>query len=459
MKERQATLAQEVSYQGVGLHTGESCQVTMKPARPRTGIRFVRTDLSGNPEVAVAPENAVYDSDQGRRTILRSGKAEVHTVEHLLAAVSGIGVDNLIIELDAKEPGQPGDGSAAPFVDLLRQAGIQEQEAERDYFTIPHPVRFQAGTSELIGLPHDGLRLSFTIQYDSVVIGTQHAVFDVVPEVFVKEIAPARTFVLGRDVERLRDAGMIKGGSLDNAILVQDDGVANEGGLRFPDEFVRHKILDLLGDLTLLGRPVRGHIMAWRSGHESHVGFIKELAKAERMATGFDLPPPPKEGEEPWGISAITTIMPHRYPMLLVDKILELTDDRVVGLKSVTVNEPFFVGHFPEHPIMPAVLIIEAMAQTGGVLLLNKVSRPKEKLVYFMGIDRAKFRRPRAPRRPASFRAHPASTQGTHLQDGGEGLRGRSAGGGSRASVHRGGSLRRDLHDGDSGVRGRKPRR
>jgi UDP-3-O-[3-hydroxymyristoyl] N-acetylglucosamine deacetylase/3-hydroxyacyl-[acyl-carrier-protein] dehydratase len=397
VKEYQATLAGETSYEGVGLHTGENCRVTFKPAPPESGITFVRTDLPGRPEVRVAPENAVYDEDQGRRTILRDGPAEVHTVEHLLAAVRGVGIDNLRIELDAREPGEPGDGSAAPYVTLFRQAGIERQEAERRYFDIPHPVHFNRGRAELVGLPHPSLRVSFTIQYDNPVIGTQYASFDVVPETFQAEIAPARTFVLRRDVEPLLTAGMILGGTLENAVVVEEDRVANRDGLRFRDEFVRHKVLDLLGDLTLLGRPLRGHIMAWRSGHESHVEFVKTLAEAERRATGFDLPPRPDGKHHFWDIEAITQIMPHRYPFLLVDRILELTDERVVGVKNVTLNEPYFSGHFPGHPIMPAVLIIEAMAQTGGILLLNKVERPKEKLVYFMGIDGAKFRRPVRP--------------------------------------------------------------
>jgi UDP-3-O-[3-hydroxymyristoyl] N-acetylglucosamine deacetylase/3-hydroxyacyl-[acyl-carrier-protein] dehydratase len=308
-----------------------------------------------------------------------------------------VGIDNLSIELDAQEPGEPGDGSAALYVRMLREAGLAEQDAERRYFQVPRPVRVRHGDAELVALPHDGLRVSFTIQYPTSIIGTQHAVFDVVPQVFADEIAPARTFVLQRDVDRLLAAGMIQGGSLDNAIVVDETGVANKEGLRFPDEFVRHKILDLLGDLTLLGRPLRGHVMAWRSGHQSHIGFIKELADVERRASGFDLPPVPDGKGAFWDINAISQIMPHRYPMLLVDRIIELTDDRVVGVKNVTINEPFFIGHFPEHPIMPAVLIIEAMAQTGGVLLLNKVERPREKLVYFMGIDGAKFRRPVLP--------------------------------------------------------------
>ncbi len=397
MTDRQTTLAKEATYEGVGLHTGETCHIRFRPAPAGSGIVFVRVDLPGEPEVRVAPENAVYDTKQGRRTILREGPAEVHTVEHLLAAVTGSGIDNLRIELDSREPGEPADGSAIPFVRLFREIGLEKLDADRNYFKVPHPVRFAHDGIELVALPYDGFRVSFTIQYDNPVIGTQHAAYDVVPGVFEDEIAPARTFVLRRDVEQLRRAGLIRGGTIDNAVVVNDDGVANEGGLRFPDEFVRHKILDLVGDLSLLGRPVRGHVMAWRSGHATHVEFVKALAEAERKATGFDLPPRPDGGEHFWDTEAISQIMPHRYPFLLVDRILELTDDRVVGTKNITMNEPYFMGHFPGHPIMPAVLIIEAMAQTGGVLLLNKVERPKEKLVYFMGIDGAKFRRPVKP--------------------------------------------------------------
>ncbi len=397
MKERQQTLAGTITYEGVGLHTGDRCRVSFRPAEPGHGISFVRTDLEGAPEVRVCPGNAVYDEAQGRRTILRSGPAEVHTVEHLLAAVHGVGIDNLRIELDAREPGEPGDGSAAHYVRMFREAGLVQQDADRVYFEVPHPVRFQRRGAEILGLPYDGLRISFTIQYDNRVIGTQFATFDVVPETFREQIAPARTFVLQREVEQLLAAGMIQGGKLENAIVVSEERVVNKEGLRFRDEFVRHKVLDLLGDLTLLGRPLRGHVLAWRSGHESHVQFVKELAEAERRASGFDLPPRPDGSGAYWDIEAITQIMPHRYPFLLVDRIVELTDERVVGIKNVTMNEPYFTGHFPGHPIMPAVLIIEAMAQTGGVLLLNKVERPREKLVYFMGIDGAKFRRPVRP--------------------------------------------------------------
>ncbi|NNF05324.1 MAG: UDP-3-O-acyl-N-acetylglucosamine deacetylase, partial [Candidatus Eisenbacteria bacterium] len=219
MSERQRTLASAISYEGVGLHTGENCQVTFKPAPPDSGIQFVRSDLPGKPKIRVVAENAVYDSDQGRRTILREGEAEVHTVEHLLAAATGCGIDNLTIELNAREPGHTIDGSATPFVEMFQKAGIEVQAKDRRYFEVPHPVRFAKGGAEVLGFPHEALRISFTIEFEHPVIGTQHAVFDIEPEVFLREIAPARTFVLREDVEKLQKAGMIKGGSLDTAVV------------------------------------------------------------------------------------------------------------------------------------------------------------------------------------------------------------------------------------------------
>jgi UDP-3-O-[3-hydroxymyristoyl] N-acetylglucosamine deacetylase/3-hydroxyacyl-[acyl-carrier-protein] dehydratase len=238
--------------------------------------------------------------------------------------------------------------------------------------------------------------VTFTIEYPNAYHGTQHATYDITPEVFAKEIAPARTFVLERDVEALRAKGMIRGGSLRNAVVVKPDGVMNEDGLRFEDEMVRHKILDFLGDLTLLGRPARGHFLSIKSGHASNVRFVQRLAAAAGEPSG-SADAANGSGPVSLDITAIERIMPHRYPFLLVDRILSLEPARVVGIKNVTINEPFFVGHFPGHPIMPAVLIVEAMAQCGGVLLLNRVERPKEKLVYFMGIDNAKFRKPVRP--------------------------------------------------------------
>ncbi len=391
---RQRTLRAPASYEGVGLHTGFASRLVIAPAPPDAGIAFVRTDLPGHPELPVRPETAVNDRDHLRRTILRSGEVEVHTVEHVLGAILGMGIDNARIEVSGLEAPEPVDGSARPIVEAILGAGIAEQDAPRRLAVIRGPVGLREDGVDLIALPHEGFRISFTIQYDNPILGTQHASYEITPEVFVKEIAPARTFVLYRDVEALRNAGMIKGGTTRNAVVVKDREIVSDEPLRFPDEFVRHKILDLLGDLCLLGRRIEGHVLSVKSGHETNVRFVKRVQESlDRPYAYEDL-----LDRCHFDIAAIERIMPHRYPMLLVDRILLLQErQRVVGLKNVTVNEPFFVGHFPGHPIMPAVLIIEAMAQAGGVLLLHAVDDPDSKLVYFMAIDNAKFRRPVLP--------------------------------------------------------------
>jgi UDP-3-O-[3-hydroxymyristoyl] N-acetylglucosamine deacetylase/3-hydroxyacyl-[acyl-carrier-protein] dehydratase len=390
----QRTIGRTVSYEGVGLHTGQRCHVEFRPAPPGTGIRFVRLDLPGSPEIPVAPRYARADTDHMRRTILKNGDAEVHTVEHILAAAAGLEIDNLVIALDAQEPPEPQDGSARPYVALFQSAGLVEQPAPRRYFQVKEPVRFEENGVILVALPHEGLRVTFTIEYENAFRGTQYATYDITPETFVKEIAPARTFVLERDVEYLRKQGMIKGGTLQNAVVVKPDGIMNQEPLRFEDEFVRHKILDFLGDLYLLGRPARGHFLSVKSGHASNVRFVQRLIADEEPGS---LLKNGDQGPVSLDIMAIQKVLPHRYPFLLIDRILSLEENRVVGIKNVTINEPFFAGHFPGHPIMPAVLIIEAMAQCGGVLLMNAVERPKDKLVYFMGIDNAKFRKPVRP--------------------------------------------------------------
>ncbi|MBD3161938.1 MAG: bifunctional UDP-3-O-[3-hydroxymyristoyl] N-acetylglucosamine deacetylase/3-hydroxyacyl-ACP dehydratase [Candidatus Eisenbacteria bacterium] len=391
---RQRTVAGPAAYEGVGLHTGIASTLTVRPAEPDSGLRFLRADLPGSPTIPVNPESAGNRDGQLRRTVLRSGETVVHTVEHVLATLAGLGIDNALIEVTGPEAPEPVDGSARPIVEAILSVGTVEQDAPRRYLRIEQPTIFRKGPIQLAGVPEEELRLSFTIEYDNPIVGTQHASYAITPEVFATEIAPARTFVMHHDVEALQKAGMIKGGTLRNAVVVKDREVLSEEPLRFPDEFVRHKILDLLGDLSLLGRPLLGHILAIRSGHDTNVEFVRKLAAAQGRPYGYE----DLLDRVHFDIHAIERIMPHRYPMLLVDRILLLEErKRVVGLKNVTLNEPFFSGHFPGHPIMPAVLIIEAMAQVGGVLLLNTVDDPEMKLVYFMGIDNAKFRRPVQP--------------------------------------------------------------
>ena len=397
MSESQTTIGAEVSVSGTGLHGGFKSTLVFKPAEPNTGIRFTRTDLDGSPEIKVDPSRAVEAADNSRRTVLRRGDVEISTVEHVLAAVRGLGLDNVRIEIDSPEPPEP-DGSSAPFVEILKKAGRVKQDAPRKYIEIKKPVTVSEGGVELVALPHDGLRITYTLDYHHPMIGVQHASFDLAcEETFEKEVAPARTFSLLKEVEILRERGLIKGGSLENSVVVGDDRLMNDGPLRFPNEFVRHKILDLMGDLSLLRRPVKGHIISVKSGHATNIRMVKMINEkfggGNRLAGRHvrDVP-------SSLNIEQIMEIMPHRYPMLLIDRILDLEEGkRVVGIKNVTINEPFFEGHFPGHPIMPAVLIVEAMAQTGGVLLLSMVEDPKEKLVYFMSIDKAKFRKPVMP--------------------------------------------------------------
>jgi len=388
---RQRTLAAPCSYRGIGIHTGEEATVTFRPARPDSGVVFVRTDIDGAPSIPASFRYVVRNQETPRRTTLSRNGVKIYTVEHVLAALMGLGIDNAIVEVDSAEPAEPVDGSCKPFVDILTEAGIEEQDAPLHYIEIIEPVSYESDDVALSAAPHDGLRLSFLIDYSNPTIGTQFASFEITEESFVEEISSARTFALESDVAALKEQGLIRGGSLENAILVGESGVVNEGDLRFPDEFARHKVLDLLGDLALLGRPLRGSVHARKSGHATNVRFVESIFEASRKGkVSFGT-------KTDWDIGKIEEVMPHRYPFLLVDRILELDRDRVVGMKNFTTNEWFFVGHFPRHPIVPAVLIIEAMAQVGGFLLMSLIEDCDQKLVYFMGIDNARFRKPVRP--------------------------------------------------------------
>lgn len=393
MVRQQKTIKKSFTFRGTGLHTGKEVTTVFKPAGPGNGILFRRIDLDPVVEIPVTAEY-IDSGDIQRNTTISSNGTVIHTVEHILAAASGLQVDNLVIDIDANEPPEPKDGSCASLVEAFQKTGFENQGVPASIFKITTPLSYRKDDVELIALPYDGLKISFTIEYENPHIGTQFLSIDLDPETFAEKIAPSRTFALMSDVDMLKEAGLIKGGSLENAVVVDKNGILNKEPLRFPDEFVRHKILDIIGDLTLLGAPVEGHIIAVRSGHNYNLDFVRILDKEKKRKEKTAMGP----HEDFWDINVIQDIMPHRYPFLLVDRILELEDKkRVVGIKNVTINEPFFIGHFPGHPIMPAVLIIEAMAQVGGILLLSSVDNPEKYLVYFMGIDKAKFRKPVIP--------------------------------------------------------------
>ena len=420
MYEKQRTVAKEISMSGIGLHTGVNCQLTFKPAEPDTGIRFVRADLSGQPWV-IADIDHVIDISRG--TTLQHGEAKVHTVEHVLAALAGLQIDNIVVEMDGCEP-PVGDGSAKPYVDKILEAGIENQEADKVYLEIDSPMAYSEKDRgvDLIVMPSDDLRITFMIDYANPALGTQYTSMVDLEKEFVEEFAPARTFCFLSEVEMLKEAGLIKGGGLDSAIVIYDSdlgqvevdrirkalnlkekafvgetGIINDIPLRFYNEPVRHKTLDLLGDLLLIGVPFKGHVLAARSGHKANVELarrMRELYKKKKIAGRFNS----KKSGAFFDIESILKIMPHRYPILLIDRILDLEPDKsVVAIKNVTFNEPFFQGHFPGHPIMPGVLILEAMAQAGGVLLLNAVEDHETKIVYFLSIDNARFRKPVVP--------------------------------------------------------------
>lgn len=421
MLEQQRTIKKSVSMTGIGLHTGTECKMTFRPAKENYGIRFIRSDLGGKPEIPAIADNVV---DVSRGTTIGIGDAKVHTVEHVLAAIAGLQIDNIIIDLIGNEP-PVGDGSAIEYVKILQEAGFEQQKAPKDYLIIDKTVihKVEDKNIEIVGLPLDDYRITVMVDYQNPALGSQHTgLFDFEKE-FISEFASARTFCFLSEVEELADQGLIKGGDLDNAVVIVDhnpskselkslakkigfkdeftlgdDGILNDKTFRYKNEPVRHKLLDLLGDLALIGTPIKAQILAARPGHRANVEFAKQVRKLyqqKKLEKKFQLVK--KEGIV-FDTAAIERIIPHRYPFLLVDKIIELElDKRVVGVKSVTINEPFFQGHFPGNPIMPGVLIIEAMGQTGGVFLLNSVSNPEDKLVYFMQINNAKFRKPVVP--------------------------------------------------------------
>ena len=421
MSDYQRTITKPVHFSGIGLHTGLKSRVTFRPAPVNHGVRFVRTDLENSPEVIPHIKNVV---DLQRGTSIEQNGVRIHTVEHVLSALAGMQIDNVYVELTNKEP-PVGDGSAKPFVDVLQKAGIVDQSAVRDYLYIDEPITVVQPNrdAEIVVLPSDEFRVTFLVDYENSAIGKKYTSMYSLEKEYVKEFAPARTFCFLHEVEELHKAGLIRGGNLNNAIVVVDrklnkkdieslkkllsikgkvsvpsSGILNGKRLRFENEPVRHKTLDLIGDLALLGVPIKAHVLAARSGHEANIELVKKLFKYQekkKLASKFQTSS--KSGDT-IDIRAIEKILPHRYPFLLVDRIIDITPrEKVVAIKNVTRNEPFFNGHFPDYPIFPGVLIIEAMAQAGGFLLLNYDEDPSGKLVYFTGINNVKFRKPVIP--------------------------------------------------------------
>jgi UDP-3-O-[3-hydroxymyristoyl] N-acetylglucosamine deacetylase/3-hydroxyacyl-[acyl-carrier-protein] dehydratase len=404
---QQQTLRDPVRLAGVGLHSGNRVNLAFLPAAPNSGIRFRRTDLAGQPEIPARLENV---TETNRSTTLVRDSAKVQTVEHVLAALAGLGIDNAIVELDAPEPPIM-DGSARDYTRVLDEAGVTPQGEPREVCTVMEAVELSAGEAFMSIFPHDRLRISCT-SADRRGQYTQFFTVEITPETWRRELAVARTFCFFDELEFLIKNGLIKGGSLENAVVIRDDAVLTNEPLRFPDEFVRHKILDILGDLYLLGRPLIGHVVAIRPGHATNCELARQIAAQGRKSfvamQAFSPPPAPASAEGQTGAESLVTdgatldteavmkILPHRFPFLMVDRITKIEGNRIVGQKLVTINEPYFQGHFPGHPIMPGVLQLEAMAQVAGILTLKKAENAG-KLAYFMSAESVKWRRPVRP--------------------------------------------------------------
>jgi UDP-3-O-[3-hydroxymyristoyl] N-acetylglucosamine deacetylase/3-hydroxyacyl-[acyl-carrier-protein] dehydratase len=406
----QHTIQKPVSLTGVGLHTGETTKVTLHPAPENFGIRFVRTDISGSPEIEADIDNVV---DLARGTAIGKHDVKIHTVEHLMSAFAGLEIDNCRVEVNASEVPLM-DGSASPFVELIERAGIVEQAAQREFLTIDESMLVEMKDGITFGvLPSNNFRATIMIDYNHPALGAQHTTLFSISD-YVRDFAPARTFCFLSEIEKLRESGLIKGGRFDNAVVVQDveltrdhidymrklfdwkgpidkgdNGFVNSTKLRFPNELARHKMVDMLGDFYLLGKPLLCHVQAARTGHAANIEMAKKIRDYLRKKKKKK-----DEGEAPpVSFEEILTILPHRYPFLLIDRVLEIEPrKKIVALKNVSFNEPFFQGHFPGDPIMPGVLQIEAMAQAGGIIGMYGKKFDKGMSIAFLGIDNARFR-------------------------------------------------------------------
>ena len=393
MSSFQQTLAKSASISGSSLHTGEKVTLTVRPAPPGHGRKFKRSDLTDGPTIDA---DIAHVKTVERSTTIVDGAVKVHTAEHVLSALAGMGVDNALIEMTASEP-PIGDGSSGPYVELIKKAGIVQQEVPRRVFAVTEPIHIETRSGSLMTIvPDPGFRISCT-QVGPDGRFTQYRSFEITPEIYEKEIAAARTFVFYEDVKPLMDKGLIRGGSLENAVVVRGDSVLSKEPLRFQDEFVRHKILDIIGDLALFDRAIKGHVIAVKPGHGPNTDLCAAISKQHAKAVALVPPSVTPKGGEVMDVNDVMKLLPHRFPFLMVDRIVAIEgENKCTGVKSVTMNEQFFQGHFPGHPIMPGVLQLEAMAQVGSILLLRRPGYAG-KIGYFMSADDVKFRKPVVP--------------------------------------------------------------
>ncbi len=392
MSHNQKTIKKEVTFEGIGLHTGSKVKARFKPAEANAGIRFVRVDLPHKPVIKADIANVIVDKDVGRCTSIGTRGVIIHTAEHVMSVLCGLGIDNLTIEINGNElPGL--DGSGAVFLKGIKDAGIVEQGCAREYFDIREPVWVEKNGASICVVPAKDFQVSYTLDYRNPASPSQFFTTVVDSEIFEKNIAPSRTFCLESEAEELKKIGLGKGATYENTLVITKNGVKGNK-LRFLDEFARHKVLDFIGDLYLLGMPIRAHVFAVKSGHALNIELLKKIEEQRRKYEGNkSVERHDFSGVTRLDIQAIMKILPHRFPFLLVDRIIDLqVGKRAVGIKNVTINDDFFQGHFPSRPIMPGVLMVEAMAQVGGIAVLTDLQH-QGKLAFFLSADKIKFRK------------------------------------------------------------------